>query len=63
MTGFNKNGKDLLLSAIMVVDTLDGRAADIVEKAAVEPSRHAEMMANLVAPEKKRRRYNEIDDS
>jgi hypothetical protein len=53
LTGFNKNGKDLLLSAIMVVDTLDGRAADIVEKAAVEPSRHAEMMANLVALEKK----------
>ena len=62
MTGFNKNGKDLLLSAIMVVDTLVGRDDDIVEKAAVEPRRHAEMMANLVAPEKKRRRYNEIDD-
>ena len=63
MTGFSKNGKDLLLSAIMVVETLVGRDDDIVEKAAVEPRRHAEMMANLVASEKRRRRDNQIDNS
>jgi hypothetical protein len=46
-TGLRRKGKDLLLSAIMVVDTLDERDEDPGAKATVEPRRHAEIIANL----------------
>lgn len=46
-TGFSRNGSDLLLSAIIVVVTLDERDEEAGAKATVEPSRHAESRASL----------------
>lgn len=54
LTGFRRKGKDLLLSAIMVVDTLDERDEDPGAKATVEPRRHAEIIANLHRNNKKK---------
>ena len=49
LTGFKRKGRDLLLSAaIMVVDTLDeDRDDDAGANAIAEPITHAETMANL----------------
>jgi hypothetical protein len=47
LTGFNKKGNDLLLSAIIVVDILDERDDDAGAKATVVPIKQAEITANL----------------
>ena len=49
LTGFKRKGRDLLLSAaIMVVETLDEDLDDDAgAKAIAEPITHAETMANL----------------